>query len=209
MSDDEPRVYLFRAVNVGGAKLPMARLREIATELGATAVSTYIASGNLICVPPALRRAAQRPDDNAPGPEDGTQRAAEGFERALERAVEEEFGFFREVISRSADQLEKALAAYPFGTPPDYPEAPSAHICFLAGTPDPARAAEFVARDFGAGELLAVIGDDLHLAYPGGAGKTKLTPPAIAKGLGYPGTARNLRTVAKLIDLATAASTTQ
>jgi uncharacterized protein (DUF1697 family) len=41
-------VFLFRAINVGGtAKLPMAELRELATELGATGVSTYIASGNL------------------------------------------------------------------------------------------------------------------------------------------------------------------
>ena len=38
-------VYLFRAVNVGGiAKLPMADLRALAAELGATDVRTYIAS---------------------------------------------------------------------------------------------------------------------------------------------------------------------
>ena len=46
------RVHLLRAVNVGGAKLPMAELREVAAGLGATDVSTYIASGNLICTPP-------------------------------------------------------------------------------------------------------------------------------------------------------------
>ena len=45
-------VVLLRAVNVGGAKLPMAELRDLATELGATDVSTFIASGNLICDPP-------------------------------------------------------------------------------------------------------------------------------------------------------------
>ncbi|MEO6604401.1 MAG: DUF1697 domain-containing protein, partial [Aeromicrobium sp.] len=42
------RIILLRAVNVGGAQLPMARLREIAEELGASDASTYIASGNLI-----------------------------------------------------------------------------------------------------------------------------------------------------------------
>lgn len=182
MADDATlRIHLLRAVNVGGAKLPMARLREIADGLGAQRVSTYIASGNLLCLPPGD--------------------AAE-FDRALERAVESEFGFFREVISRSADDLENALAAYPFGTPPDFADAPRGHICFLPGTPDPAAAAAFVARDFGDGEQLAVIGRDLHLNYPGGAGNTKLSAPAIAKGLGMPGTARNLRTVAKLITLA-------
>ncbi len=184
------RVHLLRAVNVGGAKLPMARLREIAAELGATDVATYIASGNLICRPPAALA------DPAP---DGTGTA---FDRALEQAVQTEFGFFREVVSRTADQLEQALAAYPFATAPDFPEAPHGHIYFLLGAPEPAAAADFVARDFGGGEQLAVIGADLHLNYPGGAGKTKLTPAAIAKGLGFPGTGRNLRTVATLIGLA-------
>lgn len=182
MSLDEPRVHLLRAVNVGGAKLPMARLREIAADLGATDVSTYIASGNLIARPPGV------PAD---------------FDRALERAIETEFGFFREVISRSVDELAAALAAYPFATAPDFPEAPYGHICFLAGTPDAEAVATFVARDFGGGERLAVIGDDLHLDYPDGAGATKLSAPMIAKGLGVPGTARNLRTVGKLIGLAT------
>ncbi|MFM9378892.1 DUF1697 domain-containing protein [Gordonia sp. VNK21] len=172
-----PRIHLLRAVNVGGAKLPMARLRELAAGLGATEVSTYIASGNLLCVPPGDPAA---------------------FDRALEQAVQDEFGFFREVISRSADQLAAALAAYPFAP------AVSGHICFLSGVPDPDRAAEFCARDFGAGEKLAVIGADLHLDYPGGAGTTRLSAPVIAKGLGVPGTARNLRTVATLIDLARA-----
>lgn len=184
MSDDATlRIHLFRAVNVGGAKLPMARLREIAADLGAQRVATYIASGNLLCRPPG---------DPAE------------FDRALERAVESEFGFFREVISRTADDLEDALAAYPFGTPPDFADAPYGHICFLAGPPDPESAAAFVARDFGGGEQLAVIGADLHLNYPAGAGKTKLSAPKIAKGLGVAGTARNLRTVATLIGLARA-----
>ncbi|MFT3716578.1 MAG: DUF1697 domain-containing protein [Gordonia sp. (in: high G+C Gram-positive bacteria)] len=175
------RVHLLRAVNVGGATLPMARLREIAAGLGATDVSTYIASGNLLCRPPA------DPD---------------GFDRALEQAIETEFGFFREVISRDPGELQAALDAHPFGTGPDLSDAPYGHIYFLAGTPEPELADAFVARDFGAGERLAVIGRDLHIDYPVGPGKSKLTAASIAKGLGVPGTGRNLRTVAKLIALA-------
>ena len=45
------RVVFVRAVNVGGAKLPMSELRELAEDLGATDVSTYIASSNLLCTP--------------------------------------------------------------------------------------------------------------------------------------------------------------
>lgn len=178
---ETPRIHLLRAVNVGGAKLPMARLRAIATDLGAQQVSTYIASGNLICRPPG---------DPAE------------FDRALERAVEAEFGFYREVISRSVAELESALAAYPFASPPEFTEAPYGHICFLAGVPNRAAADEFTARNFGGGERLSIIGAELHLNYPEGAGRSKLTAPLIAKGLGIPGTSRNLRTVATLIGLA-------
>ena len=92
------RVVLLRAVNVGGAKLPMARLREIAENLGASNVSTYIASGNLLCD-------VAEPD---------------GFDRALEQAIEDEFGFFREVISRSPtvrhrNRAEVSLRLLPAG----------------------------------------------------------------------------------------------
>ena len=169
------RIVLLRAVNVGGAKLPMARLRAIATALGATDVSTYIASGNLLCTPPGDPAA---------------------FDRALEEAISDEFGFFREAISRTPAELAQALADYPFG------DAPHGHIYFLTGTPSSDAAAAFCAQDFGGGELLRVIGADLHIDYPGGAGTTKLTPAKIARGLGVTGTGRNLRTVAKLIESA-------
>lgn len=168
-------MVLLRAVNVGGAKLPMARLREIAEGLGAADVSTYIASGNLLCNPP---------DD------------PDAFDRALEQAVLDEFGFFREAIGRTPEEMAHALAAYPFG------DAPHGHIYFLTGRPDAAAAAEFCARDFGCGERLRVIDRDLHIDYPDGAGTTKLTPQKIAKGLGVTGTGRNLRTAAALIELA-------
>lgn len=45
----ERHVALLRGVNVGGAnRLPMARLREVAQELGWADVATYIQSGNLV-----------------------------------------------------------------------------------------------------------------------------------------------------------------
>jgi hypothetical protein len=84
------RIVLLRAVNVGPAQLPMADLRAIATDLGATDVRTYIASGNLV---------ADVPGDPA------------AFDRALEQAVEQRFGFFRDVISRTPEQVRAALDA--------------------------------------------------------------------------------------------------
>src|SRR5580692_11549778 len=42
-------VVLLRAVNVGGNnKVPMARLRELAEQLGYSDIATYVQSGNLV-----------------------------------------------------------------------------------------------------------------------------------------------------------------
>jgi uncharacterized protein (DUF1697 family) len=168
------RVHLLRAVNVGGAKLPMVELREIAESLGATDVSTYIASGNLLCDPPG---------------------APAKFERALEAAIEHRYGFFREVISRSADELRTALDAFPFERSP----SKYCHIYFLSGRPTAKATAALVDRDL---EELTVIGCDLHIRYRNGVADTKLTTPLIHRTLGVVGTGRNVDTVAKLAELA-------
>jgi uncharacterized protein (DUF1697 family) len=172
------RIHLLRAVNVGGAKLPMAELRDLATELGATDVSTYIASGNLLCEPPG-------------DPAD--------FDRALERSVEERFGFFREVVSRSVEEVRQALDDHPFEV-----EVPKfCHVYFLLDAPEAAAVEAFEAADWG-GDQVRVLGRDLHIRYADGVAGTRLTPSRIKKALGHHGTGRNLLTVAKLVELASA-----
>lgn len=167
------RVHLLRAVNVGGARLPMAELRALAEGLGAADVRTHIASGNLVCTPPG-----------------------DGFDRALERAVEARFGFFREVISRSADELEAALAAHPF----DLVDAKHSHVYFLQAVPDAAAVATFDAADWSPDDV-RVVGADLHVRYGDGIAGSRLTPQRIHSALGTVGTGRNLTTVRALLEM--------
>lgn len=170
------RVVLLRAVNVGGtAKLPMAELREIAADLGATDARTYIASGNLV---------ADVPGDGA------------AFDRALERAVEERFGFFRDVVSRTPEQVRAALDAHPFEVvEPNY-----SYVSFLTGAPT-AGAVE-KARSYPTGDdRWEVVGTELHLRYADGAGRPHMKTDTVMKALGVAGTARNLTTVTKLVAL--------
>ncbi|ROR95809.1 uncharacterized protein (DUF1697 family) [Salana multivorans] len=170
------RIFLVRAVNVGGAKLPMADWRVLAEELGATDVSTYIASGNLVCTPPS---------------------DVDAFERALEVAVQERFGFFREVISRSVEEVRAALDAHPF----EVLEPRFSYVTFLAAEPTPDAIAK--ARIFETGEdRWEVIGRELHVRYAGGAGRPQMKDASIGRALAVPGTARNLNTVRKLLELA-------
>lgn len=170
------RVVMIRAVNVGGATLPMAELRAIAADLGADDITTYIASGNLVC------SVSGKPAD---------------FDRALESAIEQRYGYFREVISRTPAQLQKALDAHPFEvTEPRY-----SYLHVLQAKPAAEAVKAFAARQFGSDEF-EVIGDVLHIRYDDGAGRSELTSAAIAKGLGVQGTGRNLLTVRKLIEMA-------
>lgn len=166
-------VFLFRAVNVGGtAKLPMAELRALAADLGATEVQTYIASGNLIATAPGDPLA---------------------FARNLEDQVETRFGFRREVIVRDAAALRAARDAHPFVIV----DPAFSYLVPLSGTPDSRTAAD-VPR--GADEW-ALVGDDLHVRYANGAGRAELDLTRLLRALGVVGTARNLRTVDALLSL--------
>lgn len=170
------RIILLRAVNVGGAKLPMADLREIMTELGATNVRTYIASGNAVC--------------DLDGDTDG-------FDRALEAAIETRFGYFRESISRTPKELADALAAHPF----EVVEARFSYVNFLMATPTAAAVEK--ARGYETGDdVWEIIGRDQHIRFANGAGTPQMKSVQIGKALGVPGTARNLNTVKALIELA-------
>ncbi|TCJ00623.1 DUF1697 domain-containing protein [Aeromicrobium sp. IC_218] len=169
------RVVLLRAVNVGGAQLPMADLRAMAADLGASDPRTYIASGNLVA--------------DVPGDPDA-------FDRALEQAVETRFGFFREVISRTPDEVRAALDAHPF----EVLEPKFSYVSFLLREPDPESVTTAEAVETG-DDRWQVVGRELHLRYANGAGRPQLDDKKLGRALGVPGTARNLRTVAKLVEL--------
>jgi uncharacterized protein (DUF1697 family) len=86
-------VLFIRAVNVGGATLPMAEFRELLSGLGAADGRTYIASGNALVT---------------------ISGDADAFDRAVESALTAAYGWSREVMSRTREQLVGALAEHPF-----------------------------------------------------------------------------------------------
>lgn len=171
-------VLLLRAVNVSGRNLvPMARLREVlASETDLTGVSTYIASGNIICDQPA----------------DSAASCAR-----IREVIAAEFDVDTPVIARSHGDLIASLAAHPF----DHGVEKLVHAMFLEGEPSEGALAALEGR-LVPGEELALIGRDLWISYSvDGVQATKLTKAILDKALGVPGTARNLRTVRKLAEL--------
>lgn len=87
-------VALLRAVNVGGRKVEMAKLRTAVTELGFENVATYIASGNLFFDAPRTAKAK--------------------LTSKLERGIAEAFGIEVPVILRTVAELEAICALDPF-----------------------------------------------------------------------------------------------
>jgi uncharacterized protein (DUF1697 family) len=154
----------------------MQELRSIATSLGARNVTTYIASGNLIA--------------DVAGKSDA-------FDRGLEQALEARFGWFRDCISRSPGELADALRAHPF----DVQNPGFSYVAFMAAEPSVEATAEASAIPTGE-DRWQVIGRDLHLRYANGAGRAELKQAKLQKVLGQPATARNLKTIQALIDLA-------
>lgn len=171
-------VLLLRAVNVSGRnRVPMAELRDALTAAGELReVSTYIASGNIVCA---------RPDD------------VDGACAHVRRLIRERFDVDTPVIHRSHDELTAAMAAHPFADPAEN----LLHAMFLEGDPRDG-AVDALRERLVPGEEIALVGRDLWIHYAeGGAHTTKLTKAVLDRALGVAGTARNLRTVQRLADL--------
>lgn len=169
-------VLLLRAVNVSGrSRVPMARLRElIAPELGE--VSTYIASGNIVC---------EQPSD---------PRSTCATVRAM---ISAEFGVDTPVVHRTHEQLVRSHANQPF---PGASEK-LLHAMFLEGSAS-AGAVVALRERLVPGERIALVDDDLWIDYAeGGVHTSKLTKAVLDRVLGVAGTARNVRTVRKLVEL--------
>lgn len=171
-------VLLLRAVNVSGRnRVPMAQLRELVprrTSLGE--VTTYIASGNIVCATPP----------------DATVACAE-----LRALIAEEFGVDTPVIARTHDELVASLAAQPFAGGIEK----LVHAMFLEGEPA-SEALDSLQQRLVPGEELALVGHDLWIQYAdAGVHATKLTKAVLDRALGVAGTARNLRTTRTLAEL--------
>jgi uncharacterized protein (DUF1697 family) len=174
-------VALLRAVNVGGRKVTMKELREMAEGLGYENVRTLLASGNLTFE---------------------TKKApAAKLEATLEAAIEKTFGLFSDVMVRDPAEWRAIIAANPF---PKKAKADPAHLVVAVGKSAPDAKAlaawlETFRAKYDKGEQLKAIGRDLFIDYGDSTGLSKLVIP---KKL-FTGTARNWNTVLKIAEALT------
>jgi uncharacterized protein (DUF1697 family) len=166
-------VVLLRGINVGGKNiLPMKELAMLLERLGYQNVRTYIQSGNVVL------RSATRPGDEI---------AAE---------IETHYGFRPRICVIDADALAQASADNPF---PEG-EAKQVHF-FFCHTPPDHPDTDRIEQLRAESERYALTNRVFYLYAPEGIGRSKLAA-GVERCLGVPVTARNLRTVVKLLDIA-------
>lgn len=173
-------IALFRGINVGGKNiLPMKKLKGALEEAGCTCVATYIQSGNVVFSHPATD--------------------ALDLGSSITTVVLRNFGFEPRVLLMTCEQLNAARGNNPF--PVEADAAKTLHLYFLAG---PATEVDFAALDAikSDAEQYALIDGVFYLLAPDGIGRSKLAA-RVEKCLGVPATARNWRTVEKVLQLAT------
>ena len=172
-------IALLRGINVGGHhKLPMADLRELLAGIGLSQPRTYIQSGNAAF--------------------EGEEADPAVHARNIRVAINERFGFEPAVLVLPLGALQKAAAANPY--PQAAAEPKTLHLYFLAEEPSQPDLEGLAAlRDNG--EQFTLQDDVLYLYAPAGIGRSKLAE-RVERLLGVQATARNWRTVGKLLELA-------
>jgi uncharacterized protein (DUF1697 family) len=173
-------VALLRGINVGGRKkVPMARLREVLEAAGFEDVKTYVQSGNVVLSAP--------------------RRSPAKIGREIEAAIEAEFGFDVAVVMRTRDELAALVEDDPLGdvaTNPTYRV-----VVFLAEKLDRSRLAG-VEPDAFSPEAFELRDREIVMWAPEGQRDSRIVKTLTEKRTGVVGTARNWRTVEKLLAMA-------
>ncbi|GAC1436355.1 MAG: DUF1697 domain-containing protein [Solirubrobacteraceae bacterium] len=124
--------------------------------------------------------------------------AAGGDEPRIAAAIEREFGFAVDVLTRSGRDLEALVAANPLAAVAGDPARQL--VVFLSGEPERAGVAALHERDIHP-DVLQLAGRELHLWCPAGVRNSPACRLALPRVLGVWGTARNWRTVERLLEL--------
>ncbi|HEY6291853.1 MAG TPA: DUF1697 domain-containing protein [Terriglobia bacterium] len=170
---------LLRGINLGAKnRLPMKDLSEMFARAGCRDVETYIQSGNVIF------RA--------------TPNVSARLSQVIRTQIQERFGHQVPVVLRTAEQLRNVVRNNPFlieGAAED-----TLHVMFLADWPDPDRvnALDPVRSP---PDAFMVRGQEVYLRLPNGVARSKLTNSYFDSKLGTISTARNWRTVTRLLQL--------
>lgn len=171
-------VALFGSINVGGNRLKMADLRYAFEREEFEDVETVVASGNV------LFSFDERPTD--------------GLEDLFSHMMRDRFDMKSFVAVRTRDEIRAAIEGNLFTQ--DGAEN-LVHTHFLGSQPTEAQFQTLIADHQGRGPERLALGDRaLFIDFVDGAGNSKLTGGYIARRLQSDGTARNIRSLRRILD---------
>jgi uncharacterized protein (DUF1697 family) len=158
----------------------MADLKQILQSLRLQNIRTYIQSGNAVF--------------------ETTPKLARGLSNRIAEEIELNHGFRPRVVVLHADEFKQAFDGNPFAEAIAKPK--TLNLFFLSSVPS---AADFVSleRVKASSERFLLSGRFFYLHTPDGFGKSKLASQ-VERHLGVPATARNWRTVERLMEMSEA-----
>jgi uncharacterized protein (DUF1697 family) len=171
-------IALFRGINVGGNNiLPMAKLKSDLESLKLKNVRTYIQSGNAVF--------------------DSRAKTASSLTKNIARRIEEQHGFRPHLLIFNRKDLLTAIESNPF--PKAVSDPKTLHFFFLA---EPASDPDMEALDHAktSTEKYKLTDRVFYLHAPDGIARSKLAAH-VEKHLGVVTTARNYRTVDKVLSM--------
>lgn len=170
-------VAFFGSINVGGNRLTMADLRAAFAAEGLENVETVVASGNVLF--------------------DFPERPTPGLEEKLGLMMRHRFGMESAVCVRDRNEVAAAIADNPFA---GKNEDKIVHTHFLVGQPDKQQFDILIADQAMRGPEQLAMGDRaLYIDFGEGVADSRLSGPFMEKRLGFRGTARNMRSLARIL----------
>lgn len=171
------RIILFRGMNTGGVRAPVAELRAMAADMGLKNPRTLAASGNLVIE---------------------SSKPADALEHDVEAAMDRTFGLKIAAMVRTPQQWAKLVSANPF---PKEAKAEPARVLVMVMKdgikPGALEACRALAEG---GERVEAVDGVLYFWFPNGQGESGIFKKATPRMLGM-GTGRNWNTVLKLADM--------
>lgn len=171
-------IVLLRGINVGGhKKTPMAELRALLEKSGFQKVKSYIQSGNLI-LQSEINSKAKIAD-------------------LIRESILNHFGFEVPTLVKTRDELEAILNQCPF----QKEKKENSYFTLLLNEPDKSMIAEASKISYPNEEII-ITPNCIYFYCAMGYGKAKFNSKLFEKKLNTTFTARNYRTMAKMLDLA-------
>ena len=171
------RIILFRGMNTGGVRAPVAGQRAMAEAMGLRNPRTLLASGNLVV-----------DSDSDP----------RTLEAEIEAAMKARFSLTLAAVVRTPEQWAELIAGNPF--PDEAKAAPSKLLVMLMKDRVRPGALEALRAFAAAGERVEPADGALFFWHPEGIGRSKMAEKAQPRLIGI-GTGRNWNTVLKLAEM--------